>query len=199
MFVIEGLPCVLLAFVVLKYLPDGPAEAPWPTAKEAALVGEAATREQEDGAKAAGTSCGSLLTVLRDKQMLIAIFASWTYQVALYSVGYFLPGITGGFVGPYVMGWAEESTGNHLAGRGSPSCCWPSARGGRHPPAVLAQGRAGQRGLTPFPGRSTGPGTDPAAGRAGGTDGRWRWRRLRRPAPPATAGPRPGPARRSRR
>ncbi|MFE4972763.1 MFS transporter [Kitasatospora sp. NPDC056651] len=100
MFVIEGLPCVLLAFVVLRYLPDGPATAPWLTAREAALVSEAAAREQEEGAKAAGTSSGSLLTVLRDRQMLIAIFANWTHQVALYSVVYFLPGIIGGWGHP---------------------------------------------------------------------------------------------------
>ncbi|MFE6503896.1 hypothetical protein [Kitasatospora sp. NPDC057738] len=54
--------------------------------------------------------------MLRDKQMPIAIFADWMHQVALYSVVHFLPGMTGGFVGSYDMGWAEESTGNHLAG-----------------------------------------------------------------------------------
>ncbi|MEU3558860.1 hypothetical protein [Kitasatospora sp. NPDC006786] len=160
MFVIEGLPCVFLAFVVLKYLPDGPATAPWPTAKEAALVSEAVTREQ-DGAKAAGTSCGSLLTVLRDKQMPIAIFANWTHQVALYSVVHFLPGITGGFVGSYDMGWAEESTGNHLAG------LWISvvllALGARRPPPACGS-RPRTNGATRadrFPGPADRPGNRP--------------------------------------
>ncbi|MGW1844174.1 MFS transporter [Streptomyces sp. NPDC001966] len=108
MFVIEGVPCLFLAFAIFRFLPDGPAEAPWLTADEARLVQDAVTREQTEGAEAAGngSGSGSLLTVLRDKQMLLAIFANWTHQVALYSVVYFLPGIIGGWgdLSPFTIG-----------------------------------------------------------------------------------------------
>ncbi|MFI5772728.1 MFS transporter [Streptomyces sp. NPDC051658] len=108
MFVIEGVPCLFLAFAIFRFLPDGPAKAPWLTAEEARLVQDAVTREQTEGAEAAGNGSrsGFLLTVLRDKQMLLAIFANWTHQVALYSVVYFLPGIIGGWgdLSPFTIG-----------------------------------------------------------------------------------------------
>lgn len=38
MFVIEGLPATLLAFAVLRFLPDGPAQAPWLSDEEKGTV-----------------------------------------------------------------------------------------------------------------------------------------------------------------
>ncbi|OKI47113.1 hypothetical protein A6A29_26710 [Streptomyces sp. TSRI0281] len=106
MFLIEGIPCVFLAFVIFRFLPDGPDRASWLTAEEARLVKDAVSREQTEGAEAAGNTSGSLLTLLSDKQMLLAIFANWTHQVALYSVVYFLPGIIGswGDLSPFTIG-----------------------------------------------------------------------------------------------
>jgi MFS family permease len=93
MFLVEGLPTVLLAFVVLKFLPDRPSQASWLTAEEAARL--EADLAEEQGAATAASGTHSLGAVFKDRQMLMCIAVYWCHQVAVYSVVYFLPGIIG--------------------------------------------------------------------------------------------------------
>jgi len=91
MFIIEGLPTVVLAFFVLKYLPDRPSQAKWLTKEEASHLETDLENEQQAGAAASGVH--SFGGVFKDKQMILVIAVYWCHQVALYSVIYFLPSI----------------------------------------------------------------------------------------------------------
>ncbi|AKS31219.1 MFS transporter [Mycolicibacterium goodii] len=95
MFVIEGVPAVLLAAVVLKVLPNGPLEAKWLEPATARALVDRLEREKADGAAASGTH--SFAGVFRDKQILLVIAVYFTHQIAVYSLTYFLPGIIGGW------------------------------------------------------------------------------------------------------
>ncbi|MDI9894579.1 MFS transporter [Rhodococcus sp. IEGM 1381] len=95
MFVIEGLPAVGLAFIVWKFLPNGPKDARWLTPEQAAHLTARLTREQADGAADSGTH--SFLAILRDKQIVLVILVYFTHQIAVYSLTYFLPSIIGGW------------------------------------------------------------------------------------------------------
>jgi MFS family permease len=48
-FLIDGIPAFLLAFVVLKFLPDGPARAAWLTGKAKEAVGAHLAIEEPSG------------------------------------------------------------------------------------------------------------------------------------------------------
>ncbi|ABK74059.1 MFS transporter [Mycolicibacterium smegmatis] len=95
MFVIEGIPAVLLAAVVLKVLPNGPLEAKWLDPAAARALVDRLEREKAEGAAASGTH--SFAGVFRDKQILLVIAVYFTHQIAVYSLTYFLPGIIGGW------------------------------------------------------------------------------------------------------
>lgn len=95
MFVVEGLPAVLLAAVVLKVLPNGPLEAKWLEPAQARALVDRLERERAEGAAASGTH--SFAGVFRDRQILLVIAVYFTHQIAVYSLTYFLPGIIGGW------------------------------------------------------------------------------------------------------
>lgn len=95
MFVIEGLPAVGLAFIVWKFLPNGPKDAKWLTADQAAHLSARLEREQAEGAADSGTH--SFIDILRDKQIILVILVYFTHQIAVYSLTYFLPSIIGGW------------------------------------------------------------------------------------------------------
>ncbi|WP_241032488.1 MFS transporter [Rhodococcus pseudokoreensis] len=93
MFVLEGLPAVVLAVVVFKYLPNGPLDAKWLDPKQARDLTERLAKEQQEGADASGTH--SFAGVFKDKQILLVIAVYFTHQIAVYSLTYFLPSIIG--------------------------------------------------------------------------------------------------------
>lgn len=95
MFVVEAVPAVLLAAVVLKFLPNSPLEAKWLEPAQARALVDRLEREKVEGAAASGTH--SFAGVLRDKQILLVIAVYFTHQIAVYSLTYFLPGIIGGW------------------------------------------------------------------------------------------------------
>ncbi|OUZ09155.1 hypothetical protein BHE97_11715 [Aeromicrobium sp. PE09-221] len=93
LFIIEGLPAVVLAFVVLRFLPDSPEKAHWVSNEEAAdlrarLDAEEAESVDKDGRHA-------VAQVLRDVHIIMAIVVYFCHQVAIYAVAYFLPSIIG--------------------------------------------------------------------------------------------------------
>lgn len=93
MFVLEGIPAVILAVVVFKYLPNGPLDAKWLDPKQARDLTARLAKEQQEGADASGTH--SFAGVFKDKQILLVIAVYFTHQIAVYSLTYFLPSIIG--------------------------------------------------------------------------------------------------------
>ena len=98
LFLIEGLPVSLLAFAVLKYLPDGPRDAQWltPAEKSAIAARLAADPSAEDE---------DLWRALRDPRVVVLALAGFADGSALYGTGLWLPQIVG------AMGFSNLATG----------------------------------------------------------------------------------------
>lgn len=105
LFVVEGLPAVLLAFVVWKVLPDGPASAPWLSDAQRRGLEQRLNAERESQSSG-GRGNNSLRSVIRDKQVWLAIFIYFCHQLTIYTTIFFLPGIIGasGHFTPFVIG-----------------------------------------------------------------------------------------------
>lgn len=87
LFLLEGLPAVILGFVVLRALPDGPHEARWLTATEkAALV--SCLDEDARAIKAEAQTTGRALGSGRTWLLAVVYF---TIPVTLYGIGFWLP------------------------------------------------------------------------------------------------------------
>src|SRR3954468_6396278 len=85
LFLLEGLPSIILGFVVLRVLAERPEDAAWLTdAERAALV--ACLRE--DAARLQHETTGSALRNARTWLLAIVYF---TIPVTLYGIGFFLP------------------------------------------------------------------------------------------------------------
>jgi MFS transporter, ACS family, tartrate transporter len=85
LFLLEGLPAVVLGFVVLKFLTDRPEDATWLTAAEraalvACLLEDARAQRSETTARALGNRRTWLLAVVY-----------FTIPVTLYGIGFWLP------------------------------------------------------------------------------------------------------------
>jgi ACS family tartrate transporter-like MFS transporter len=98
LFLLEALPACLLAFAVLKLLPDGPYSAAWLTGKEkqiiaARLASENSVRHQEFWAS------------LRDPRVLALGLVLLGFGFARYGIGLFLPQIV------QAMGFSNLATG----------------------------------------------------------------------------------------
>jgi MFS family permease len=92
-FLVTGLPAILLVPVVLRFLPRGPAEARWLSDPQKHWL--AATLDAERGVEAIGH--GSLLRVLRDPRVLMLCAAYLGFPLAAYGLSYWLPTIVRGF------------------------------------------------------------------------------------------------------
>ena len=55
LFLIEGIPAIILGFVTLAYLPDGPRQATWLSAEEKEWIVSRLERERQDARSAAST------------------------------------------------------------------------------------------------------------------------------------------------
>jgi ACS family tartrate transporter-like MFS transporter len=98
LFLIEGFPVTMLAFAVLKYLPDGPLKAPWLTPAEKTVI---AARLAAD----MGTEEQDLWRALRNPQMVVLALAGFASGSALYGTGLWLPQIV------KAMGFSNLATG----------------------------------------------------------------------------------------
>jgi ACS family tartrate transporter-like MFS transporter len=103
LFVIEGLPACVLAFAVLKVLPDGPAKASWLSADEKTIISARLTDEDS-------TTHRRLGAALRDPRVLALCPAGLGLSFGNYGVGLWLPQIVQG------MGFSNLATGFVVAG-----------------------------------------------------------------------------------
>ncbi len=102
LFLIEGAPAILLAFAVLKFLPDGPRQADWLSEEEkkivaAGLAGDD-TSEHRD-----------FWLALRDPRVYALGVVYFGYSMSFYGVGLWLPQIVQG------MGVSNLATGFVIA------------------------------------------------------------------------------------
>lgn len=96
MFVLEGLPAVLLGFSVLRLLPDGPHDAPWLDAPERdALARElsASPLEEPHGLR------GVISALARDRRVWLLSIAYFALCVGMYGLVMWMPTIIGEILG----------------------------------------------------------------------------------------------------
>jgi ACS family tartrate transporter-like MFS transporter len=104
MFLLEGVPTVLLGFVVLRYLTDRPSKATWLTSTQRAWL--EGTLERERAVVEAVHSQLSVWRGLVDPRVLGLCFAYFGFGTVSYSLGYFLPLIVKGWGIPnFWIGW----------------------------------------------------------------------------------------------
>jgi MFS family permease len=93
LFLIEGLPTVLLAFAVLKFLPNRPSEASWLTAEEKSWLEEKLASENRGiAAKHGVTGLGAL----SDPRVLALSFIYFANLSTVLGITFFLPQIIRG-------------------------------------------------------------------------------------------------------
>jgi len=98
MFLIEGLPAFLLAFVVLRFLPDGPAHASWLANGEKETIAARLAAEEPAGRP-------DLWSALRDPRVLAIGIAYFAWVGSFYGIALWLPQIV------KAMGFSNTSTG----------------------------------------------------------------------------------------
>ena len=97
LFLIEGLPSCLLAFVTLAYLPDRPTKAGWLSSDDASAIEVRLARESP--------AQGRLLSGLNDPRVWCLALADFGIVTGLYGIGLWLPQIVRG------MGYSNLMTG----------------------------------------------------------------------------------------
>ena len=104
MFLVEGIPTVILGIFVLRYLTDRPADADWLSPERRAWL--EATLERERAVVEAVHSRLSIWRGLVDPRVLALCFAYFAFGTVSYSLGYFLPLIVKGWgVSTFLVGW----------------------------------------------------------------------------------------------
>lgn len=91
LFVVEGAPAVLLAFVTFKILLDQPKDAKWLTAPERQWLQAEIDREQREDA--GRHSKGVVLSTLLDWRTLVITFTGVCFVIGFYGAGFWLPQI----------------------------------------------------------------------------------------------------------
>jgi MFS family permease len=126
MFLLEGLPTVILGLVVMRLLTDRPVNATWLPHEGRAWL--QSTLERERASVEAVHSRLSVLRGLTDPRVLLLCCTYFAFGTISYSMGYFLPLIVKGWgisnlaVGwvvavPSVVGIAAMLTGSYFADR----------------------------------------------------------------------------------
>jgi ACS family tartrate transporter-like MFS transporter len=93
MFLIEGVPAIVLGFVVLAWLPDGPAEARWLPAEERAAL---AARIQAEEAQHGHGRHRTLGAAFRAGRVWLLAGLYFTIVIGLYGISFWLPQILRG-------------------------------------------------------------------------------------------------------
>jgi ACS family tartrate transporter-like MFS transporter len=90
MFLIEGLPAVLLGFAVLVYLPNGPHEAPWLSADERAWLSQ---RLEAERAARPEKHEYTLRQALTNGRVWLLAILYFSLVMGLYGISFWLPQI----------------------------------------------------------------------------------------------------------
>ncbi len=87
LFAVEGLPAVILGFVVLWVLADRPETAPWLNPKERQMLGDMLAMERRERPKS------SLLAALSDIRVIMLAVIQFGFTLGSYGIQIFLPQI----------------------------------------------------------------------------------------------------------
>ncbi|MFP4890722.1 MFS transporter [Paraburkholderia sp. EG304] len=85
MFLVEGLPCIVLGIATFLYLPDRPADASW--------LSDADKRQLEAEVGVAQAHGTSFRHVLRDRKVYVLAFAYFCIIASIYAISFWLPAI----------------------------------------------------------------------------------------------------------
>jgi nitrate/nitrite transporter NarK len=96
LFLIEGLPSILLAFVTLAYLPDGPAKASWLSADEKEWI---ANRLAQEGVGNLGLQHSSARAAMSSGRVWTFAGIYFTIVMSFYGITFWLPQIVKAFSG----------------------------------------------------------------------------------------------------
>src|SRR6266850_438826 len=100
MFIIEGVPAIVMGIVTLFYLTDWPHQAKWlPDDERQWLIGEL---EKEKQAKEAKHSLG-ILQALRHREVILLTLAYFCMVTAVYGLNFWLPSIVKKLSGSSIM------------------------------------------------------------------------------------------------
>lgn len=106
LFILEGLPSVLLSIVVLLYLTDFPRDARWLQKDEISWLEARIAQQQALAGKGAHSG---LVKMMLDIRILMCAFANFSMQGATYSITLFLPALV------LQLGYSNTQTGFILA------------------------------------------------------------------------------------
>jgi len=124
LFLIEGMPAVILGFVTLAYLPDGPKHAPWLRAEEKEWLVSKLQRERGDVRRRDHHTLGQ---ALRSGRVWTLAFIYFAVIMSFYGISIWLPQIVQAFSGmsDLIVGfitavpYLAATIGMVLAGRNS--------------------------------------------------------------------------------
>ncbi|PWC45834.1 MFS transporter [Azospirillum sp. TSO22-1] len=104
LFLLQGLPTVLLGIAVLFVLSDGVADAKWLTAEERTALQSAQVEDEKN--KPVGAS-DSFASALRNPNVWILGIIYFCIQSGVYAINFWLPSIikSSGFSDPNLIGW----------------------------------------------------------------------------------------------
>ncbi|MGW1678777.1 MFS transporter [Saccharopolyspora sp. NPDC002376] len=108
MFLVEGVPAILLAFVTWFYLTDRPSEAKWLTAEERTWLSDQLDAERE---QTEAEHSWPLRKALTHPRILALAFVYFGIAYGLYALGFFLPTIIKGFEQQYGTELSTMETG----------------------------------------------------------------------------------------
>ncbi len=105
LFLVEGLPTVLLGFLLYRMLPNGPARASWLNDAEKVLVQSVLNADHRGEAKAGHH--GRLVTALADPKTYVLAFVYFCCACAVYTLTFWLPTMIKGLgIAPIAtIGW----------------------------------------------------------------------------------------------
>jgi len=106
LFLLQGIPTVLLGVAVLFYLNDSLAQAPWLTAEEKTAMQKAL--DEDEAQRSSGThAVHSFGAVLRDWHVWMLGFIYFSIQMGVYAINFWLPSIIKslGFESATTVGW----------------------------------------------------------------------------------------------
>ena len=89
LFIVEGLPTVLLGYVLYRMLPNKPSQAPWLNDSEKALVQSVLDADHKVDAKP--SHHGKLAAALADPKTYVLAFVYFCCACAVYTVTFWLP------------------------------------------------------------------------------------------------------------
>src|SRR6516225_9391002 len=96
LFLIEGIPSILLAFVTLVYLPDGPVKASWLTSDEKKWITD---RLEQERAQNSGQRHHSTAAVIRSRRVWTFSAIYFGIVMGFYGITFWLPQIVKAFSG----------------------------------------------------------------------------------------------------